>query len=903
MRHSATKMNAEIEQATHGMEAEDRIAYVDKLLQVLIKQHGAMKSTTERRMKEQIGANVLNTLQRARGSKQHKCRSEKARQTHQTVLAAAACSTMVGTGFNLKDFCTLLKVNKKTYQKAVRRSKDFSIGDSDNLCQPLKTRKDKAETRFPFMKKSIEDFFDTPSELVQPNPDQSQAITLHRDRNGKKIRHHRRKTDCPGHPTCETKARVDVLATRKVLYQDFMKKKYDFLAPDQAELICEKTFSIHRFNECVPFWVRAKNKRTCICIYHMHFGKLLESYRKVALQIHKDCSCSCNFCKDRGCLGHPATTDIDAWAKHMHGDCAKAAGLGDVWSFEDLPVECVTSNCSSCSVACSDLWKCPVEIKAKDRLVSYLEMAKEERKVQSKSGPRTQTFVIENRVHSKSFSYLRERLRVAYEEPEQWIGFKQVTGFAEHRCIAKGQAKAYDAHFGPNSKLPKTHIVATLDFGSNHSFEAMEQTQLSFFSPVQSTLYPVIVHYWRKNDADDGHTLWACAFDVLSDDLSHDVAFVQAGMREVVDYMKQRMLAEDGRVLEGIHSWSDGARSQFKNRDYIAFATCMENICQVRGEVSFFCSCHGKGASDSETAALHRALRAAQTEKRINTAKEGCERLQEKNAQPKAAAAALKDASKKKKHQLLDRHLRFIEATEIDRKLTVKAAKGSAGEVRGSNDHYRFGGCSGVDGECTMTWMSCPTACEKCLTFKYDDCLHKLRSNYKTNKISGSTAPKNLKIKCSNPFAARARRAERNAEEREGKASESHRHHQEPRRSSRSNVRGWMSRLKAGFTFVLAAGGQDGGLYYAMVKEYVPQGAIIFYNVYSEVEEEDGVWYLDKNETHMCSVGEMLRPFEYRLAVVDARARKYSVPPHVQELFDEALKNLRGEEEEDDDDR
>eukprot|EP00472_Partenskyella_glossopodia_P004351 CAMPEP_0197539322 /NCGR_PEP_ID=MMETSP1318-20131121/62343_1 /TAXON_ID=552666 /ORGANISM="Partenskyella glossopodia, Strain RCC365" /LENGTH=452 /DNA_ID=CAMNT_0043098007 /DNA_START=59 /DNA_END=1417 /DNA_ORIENTATION=- len=446
--------------------------------------------------------------------------------------------------------------------------------------------------------------------------------------------------------------------------------------------------------------------------------------------------------------------------------------------------------------------------------------------------------------------------------------------------------------------MPKNHVALTLDFGSNHSFAAMNQTQGGFFSPVQSTVFPIICYHWKQSEAskarpgpatDDDYELWAVAYDILSNDLSHDVAVVQQGIRDVVELFKKK-LAEDGRVLEGLHCWSDGCRSQFKNRDYFAFATCLQSICGVKCDMNFFCSCHGKGSSDSETAHVHRQLRAAQEQKRIDSAREGFNRLKAANAQPKNAK--LKDPTKKKKHQLLERHLVFMDAEDIDRKLTVHAAKGSEGAVTGSNDHYRFGGCSGVDGELVLTWMACKTSCKSCMTFKYADCDNILRSNYKTSKIIGTKKPKEITLKLKNPFAMRRPVASRTPASDDAEPTR-----QQPpsRRSSRRTIRGWVGQVKKGFTFCVRSQleGEGGGLLYAVVKDYEPHAAMVWYNVHQEIE--DGVWTLDTKETHVCSIGDMLRPFNYKFAVVDARSKQYSIPQRVASQFMEAVEALKSD--------
>lgn len=146
-----------------------------------------------------------------------------------------------------------------------------------------------------------------------------------------------------------------------------------------------------------------------------------------------------------------------------------------------------------------------------------------------------------------------------------------------------------------------------------------------------------------------------------------------------------------------------------------------------------------------------------------------------------------------------------------------------------------------------------------------------------------STSPRQYDLKVNNPWAVVVE-ANDESEDAPGLRLE--------RRDRRRPVRGFTHRIKKGFSFCTPSG--DGGLYYAKVKEYLPEaGGMIFYNVYCKREDEGGIWYLNKEDTFSCFIGDILPPFQYSLDIVDSREKTYCIPEHLQARFDKAVATLR----------
>jgi hypothetical protein len=95
----------------------------------------------------------------------------------------------------------------------------------------------------------------------------------------------------------------------------------------------------------------------------------------------------------------------------------------------------------------------------------------------------------------------------------------------------------------------------------------------------------------------------------MSDDLKHSNQFVQHVLKTVIEKYDTKMP-----FLSHVHVWSDGCCSQFKSTYHMHFLSNIIDHISVRAAKlsvvhNFFCSCHGKGPSDSEGAVVKTFLR------------------------------------------------------------------------------------------------------------------------------------------------------------------------------------------------------------------------------------------------------------------------------------------------------
>lgn len=894
--YTAKLIGDQLLQSQNDMDDEEFSDFIDNVLGVIVKRFDALKFLHAEQILREVGANVIDILKCAR-VRPNVSRSKIAAQMHQSVVAAAVPS---GKSKNVDGWLVTLGINRHTFYTAKERRNNFIVGNVDHLHKgKRKTRKDKLELRYPGLRKAVEKYFDTATEYIKPSPDASQVLKLHVNTRGTPIRHHR-DSKKPCNPGCKSKHRIDVTVNRRTLYEDFLGKIGDFLPDFIAMQLNEKTFSYNRFIEMIPWNVRRRNKRTCVCIYHLHMLLLLASYRQKALKIHKNCDCQCPFCVGGGCSDHVPTRSLDEFASHIHKTCIDSLEIQH-FRFEHLQPNCATGNCETCKADKCPAWICPRELKHDGDITPFKEMAKEKRMITTKSGMKEGTYTIERRVTNKTLKYLKARIVKTYHSKEKFTGFEQAVGFSEHRWVARVQNKGYDEMI--SSKLPRNHIVLTIDFGSNASFLADDQTQGEFFQPVQATVLPIIVHYWKRVPQDSRgidqsrspRSIWmlcASAYDVISDDLSHDNAFVQAILRDVVAEFKGKLEMES-QELEFVHIWSDGCRSQFKGRQQFAFISCSESILGVKMEHNFFCSCHGKGGSDAETAFIHASFGKFQKVERINSAKDGFNRLQTRNLAPKGASKRLEGYSEKK-HQLVERMIVFVDAKDVNKKDAIKPGEGPAGGLKGSNNHHAFAAAGG-DGNILMRWVSCLRACDRCLVLDYGNCEESHVNNFCTNRVPGSLKPLAKTMTVRNPVAERKARVIRD----ESAAGEppNPRDVQVNPRGHRVHRR-WQRHMRKGFTFCVRANmndpdGDPGGILYCVATEYERSLFQVFYNIYNPLPEEPGVFKLNEEDTFMCSLGELLPPFGYRLARVDNKARTFSIPPHVQDEFTATVASLR----------
>jgi hypothetical protein len=165
----------------------------------------------------------------------------------------------------------------------------------------------------------------------------------------------------------------------------------------------------------------------------------------------------------------------------------------------------------------------------------------------------------------------------------------------------------------------------------NYSHEHQDSGQQEWWTSWQSTIFPAVVY--RRVPRYEGDRVGVVVAEsrvYISPDLSHSNAFVQHITEDSIRHY-QPVFAAAGRQVKNVHIWSDGCRGQFKNKEQFLWvasgsstfakplsstgpattdATTASSSANARIRLShhFFQSCHGKGPSDSEGAAVKSAL-------------------------------------------------------------------------------------------------------------------------------------------------------------------------------------------------------------------------------------------------------------------------------------------------------
>jgi len=278
------------------------------------------------------------------------------------------------------------------------------------------------------------------------------------------------------------------------------------------------------------------------------------------------------------------------------------------------------------------------------------------------------------------------------------------SSYVAHRHCATCNAGTFDAMVDKLRSMPG-HIIMLMDFGMNYSHVHKDESQGEFWCHVQSTVLPIIVY--RLVDG----VVWAESHVYISDDNKHDNDFV----RHCVGHLTQNLIAE-GVDVDHIHFWSDGCAAQFKLAKQMYFVS-QTSVDLPNGSTHdvimshfFFCSCHGKGPSDAETAVVKTAGRTA-------------ERFDIYLAYPvdfynevklKLEGVLAPDAKDKQRHTLRRRVIQFVEQGAALRVTTTFT--GLEGHIA---CNHSFRGVSRL-GEVKVRWLPC--SCDGCFSTVLGPC-------------------------------------------------------------------------------------------------------------------------------------------------------------------------------------
>lgn len=124
------------------------------------------------------------------------------------------------------------------------------------------------------------------------------------------------------------------------------------------------------------------------------------------------------------------------------------------------------------------------------------------------------------------------------------------------------------------------------DFAENYHFVVQDAAQAFHWSNDQVTLHPFMVYYRPSPHSE----VVGLSIVMISDELQHDTKAVYTFQCKLLDYLKSLSI-----TLNRIAYFSDGAVSQYKNKNNLANLTFHIDDFGIPADWHFFATSHGKG--------------------------------------------------------------------------------------------------------------------------------------------------------------------------------------------------------------------------------------------------------------------------------------------------------------------
>ena len=675
---------------------------------------------------------IVNRIRGSITALKKNCRTDHERIAYEALLVAVAPSPEQ----NIDAFAKRLNTRwhtLKSYQNR-RTLLDEGLAANGWYMASVKPRRDALVQNSDLYAKYIAFFKDT--RITNVNPSVNAPVTRHME--GKLWHKGPCGSDCEVHPRHELQ--VTLTEAYGILKGDST-SEYEGLAAK-----C----SWSTFVSLVPWWVKKPKSSTCNCVYHTRAHLLLKAFRHAMKHAHKDCTCPCAFCgggqhcKDAFDNMTMQTIFDDALCNRQpnpHRSSDASVGTSEIRRpglYHDA--KCVLGTCSECKPAMcpcptgsssiqerapfpvSTCFSCPLHhttdpVFYKDFVpVKHTENAKNEAG-HYVSVEKTRTVKKEVESTRKEFGkYFQEHLR----------------DYLPHRHAAMFNAEQFDAMVDALKDHPE-QIMILMDFGMNYSHVHRDEDQGEFWMHVQTTVLPMVVYRVVEG------VVWAESWVFLSDDRSHDNDFVRHCVKQLVG----ELVGEQGVSVKKISFWSDGCAAQFKLAKQMAFISQKSldlpdgTIIDLDMNHYFFCSCHGKGPSDAETAVVKTKGRRLEFENDVYMAfsedffrevKGGLESLR-----PPPIA-------KKERHTLRKRYVRFVNLGDAPR--VNKDYNGIEGFIA-MNHSFRS---TSQDGTLFIRWLPC--ACSVCFGDDRGDCkLSRFNTEAVTRTICATREIQNKTLK------------------------------------------------------------------------------------------------------------------------------------------------------------
>lgn len=137
------------------------------------------------------------------------------------------------------------------------------------------------------------------------------------------------------------------------------------------------------------------------------------------------------------------------------------------------------------------------------------------------------------------------------------------------------------------NNLQPGQLLVFIDFSENYAFKIQEAVSQFYYNNASATLLPVVIYY--KVGEELQHLSWMG----ISNCMKHDCILVYTFQTKLIEFLKSKF--DD---ITEINYFSDGAPSQFKNKNAFMNLDNHETDFRIPAIWHFFPTAHGKTASD-----------------------------------------------------------------------------------------------------------------------------------------------------------------------------------------------------------------------------------------------------------------------------------------------------------------
>lgn len=156
--------------------------------------------------------------------------------------------------------------------------------------------------------------------------------------------------------------------------------------------------------------------------------------------------------------------------------------------------------------------------------------------------------------------------------------------------------------------LKPSEFLVMADFSENYSCVIQNEVQGYYYAKDQVTIHPFVVYY--KSDDNSLHHL---SFTIISDLLTHDSISVNLFIHKLIGFLKIKFASIDKIIYV-----TDGAPSQYKNKNNFVNIYYHNNDFGINCEWHFHATAHGKGACDGVGGTVKRMARRASLNRSID---------------------------------------------------------------------------------------------------------------------------------------------------------------------------------------------------------------------------------------------------------------------------------------------